>query len=67
MAVVESKISDFKNNEDNYPEPIELLHVPDVVWKIKHQFTELMGRQFKNSSMKQQSIDIALLPCLLLR
>jgi hypothetical protein len=61
MASVEAKIS-FSNDADNYYYLgwIELLLVPDVVWKITHQFSQLIGQQFKNPVMKQQIIGIAL-------
>jgi len=40
--------------------PNDVLFVPDILWHIKHHFSELEGHEFTNTALKGQRLDIAL-------
>ncbi len=49
-------------NKDSYKLSVgstDVLLVPDIVWRLSHRFAELEGREFKNTKLKGQRIDIA--------
>ena len=39
--------------------PNDILLVPDLFWRISHQFSDLQGRSFLNAKMKGQKLDVA--------
>ena len=61
LASIEEKIKTTEKKEmhDDLG-PNDVLLVPDIVWHITHHYVELEGKEFTNSELKGQRIDIAL-------
>ncbi len=60
LSFVEDKINAIEDGQKyNGLGPNDALLVPDMVWHITHHFTELEGKEFKNSKLKGQRIDVA--------
>ncbi|OHB67880.1 MAG: hypothetical protein A2V70_03340 [Planctomycetes bacterium RBG_13_63_9] len=57
LATVEDKIDTARKKEELGPN--DVLLVPDMVWRITHEFAELQGQEFTNAKLKGQRIDVA--------
>jgi hypothetical protein len=58
LVAVEQKISEFKRDPDYEVlcklRPIDILVVPDVLYKLTHHFTELLGKDIGNHPWQEQ-------------
>ena len=60
LEYVEEKISTAGEYEQQKGlGPNDVLLVPDIVWRISHRFAELEGKEFTNTNLKGQTIDVA--------
>ena len=60
LESVKEKIAKAENEESQEGiGPNDVLLVPDIVWRISHRFAEIEGREFTNSTLKGQKIDVA--------
>jgi hypothetical protein len=60
LAAVEERVASAKPvaHSGNLG-PNDVLLVPDIVWRISHRFAELEGREFANTALKGQRMDVA--------
>ena len=60
LAAVEERVASAKPVEHSGNlGPNDVLLVPDIVWRISHRFAELEGREFTNTALKGQRMDVA--------
>lgn len=61
LAAVEDRIDKAAGMKEGHDDlgPIDMLLVPDMVWRITHQFAELEGQEFANEDLKGQRLEIA--------
>jgi hypothetical protein len=60
LAAVEEQVASAKPVADSGNlGPNDVLLVPDIVWRISHRFAELEGREFTNTALKGQRMDVA--------
>ena len=60
LKSVEEKIAAAARNQQRKVLGInDVLLVPDIAWSISHRFVEIEGREFTNSTLKGQQLDVA--------
>ena len=60
LTAVEEQVASAKPVADSGNlGPNDVLLVPDIVWRISHRFAELEGREFTNTALKGQRMDVA--------
>jgi hypothetical protein len=60
LESVEKKIAKAEKEEaHNGLGPNDVMLVPDIVWRISHRFAEIEGREFTNTKLKGQRLDVA--------
>lgn len=59
LKSVEEKIAAGKKLKLQEFDVNDVLLVPDIIWNIRHRFTDIEGKEFMNSQLKGQRIDVA--------
>ena len=61
LAAVDDRIDKAAGMKEGNDElgSIDMLRVPDMVWRITHRFAELEGQEFANERFKRQRFEIA--------